>query len=208
MSNSICRTNRLDCALVFGLILAMLLTPLCRFGTECRQVEKEVLRLHILANSDTPHDQAVKLAVRDAVLAGTGEMFASVESLADAEAAVTENLALIEALAAEELVRRGEAPQVTAELRNMYFNTRYYDNATMPAGRYEALRLTIGEGEGKNWWCVVFPPLCVEVAAKEKTPLTDKLEKLDARPSYKLAFASVELVEEICEKLRSVPHSY
>ncbi|MEG1777829.1 MAG: stage II sporulation protein R [Angelakisella sp.] len=194
MSNSISRTNRLDCALVFGLILAMLLTPLCRFGTECRQVEKEVLRLHILANSDTPHDQAVK--------------FTSVESLAEAEAAAAENLALIEALAAEELVRQGEAPQVTAELQNMYFSTRYYDNATMPAGRYEALRLTIGEGEGKNWWCVVFPPLCVEVAAKEKTPLTDKLEKLDARPSYKLAFASVELVEEICEKLRSVPHSY
>lgn len=197
------RENKLDCVLILGLLLALMLTPLARFGGECRQLEQEVLRLHILANSDSPRDQQVKLAVRDAVLAGTGELFASAGTLEQAEAKVGENLLLIEQLARDELARQGSNAPVKAELANMYFNTRYYDNATMPAGRYDALRLTIGEGAGKNWWCVVFPPLCVEVAAKEKTPLTEKLEELDERPNYKLAFASVELVEGICEKLRS-----
>lgn len=196
------RENKLDCALILGLLLALLLAPLAQFGGECRQLENEVLRLHILANSDSPRDQEVKLAVRDAVLAGTGELFAGTVNLAQAEELASENLGLIEELARQELARQGYDAPVKAELKNMYFNTRYYDNATMPAGRYDALRLTIGAGAGKNWWCVVFPPLCVEVATKEQTPLTEKLENLDERPDYKLAFASVELVEGICEKLR------
>lgn len=202
MLHSTRRENKLDCVLILGLLLALVLTPLARFGGECRQLEQEVLRLHILANSDSPRDQQVKLAVRDAVLAGTGELFSSADTLEAAEQKAAENLPLIEQLARAELARQGSNTPVKAELANMYFNTRYYDNATMPAGRYDALRLTIGEGAGKNWWCVVFPPLCVEVAAKEKTPLTEKLEELDERPNYKLAFASVELVEGICEKLR------
>lgn len=202
MLHSTRRENKLDCVLILGLLLALVLTPLARFGGECRQLEQEVLRLHILANSDSPRDQQVKLAVRDAVLAGTGELFSSADTLEAAEQKAAENLPLIEQLARAELARQGSNAPVKAELANMYFNTRYYDNATMPAGRYDALRLTIGEGAGKNWWCVVFPPLCVEVAAKEKTPLTEKLEELDERPNYKLAFASVELVEGICEKLR------
>lgn len=196
------RESKLDCVLILGLLLAIVLMPLARFGGECRVLEQEVLRLHILANSDSEGDQRVKLAVRDAVLAGTGELFSSAATLADAEEKAAENLPLIEQLARDELARQGYNAPVKAELANMYFNTRYYDNATMPAGRYDALRLTIGEGAGANWWCVVFPPLCVEVAAKEKTPLTEKLEKLDERPSYKLAFASVELMEGICEKFR------
>ncbi|MEG1388837.1 MAG: stage II sporulation protein R [Angelakisella sp.] len=197
------RDNRIDSVLILGLLLSLILTPLMQFGTQCRQLENEVLRLHILANSDSTEDQRVKLAVRDAVLAGTGELFSATQTLNEAEQQAAENLVLIEELARKELVRQGYPPEVKAELTNMYFNTRYYNNATMPAGRYDALRLTIGAGAGKNWWCVVFPPICVEAAAKEKTPLTEKLENLDKRPDYKLAFASVELVEGICEKLRS-----
>ena len=197
---------RLDCVLILALLLAVAVTPLLDFGRQCRQLQTEVFRLHILANSDSPEDQRVKLAVRDAVLAGTADVFAQAQTLAQAEAAARENLDVIQALANAELLRQGYPPTAQAQLTNMYFNTRVYDTATLPAGRYDALRITLGSGSGRNWWCVMFPPLCVEAAAKESSEesqaLTEKVEALGQRPNYKLAFASVELVESLREKLR------
>lgn len=199
------RKNKLDCVLILALFLAVAITPLLDFGQQCQALQSQVFRLHILASSDSAEDQRVKLAVRDAVLAGTQELFGSATTLEQAEAMAARNLAAIRQMAEEELVRQGKPPVVRAELANMYFNTRVYDNATLPAGRYDALRLTIGTGGGKNWWCVVFPPLCVESAAKEKTDLTQKVEELGKRPHYKLAFASVELVESLREKITAKP---
>lgn len=196
------KKDRLDCILLLALAMALVLTPLLRFGQQCETLHSEVLRLHILANSDSETDQRIKLAVRDAVLEGTGALFGSAADLAEAESLTAQNLAHIEALAQAELLRQGASQQVRAELCNMYFGTRVYPTGTLPAGRYDALRLVIGEGAGKNWWCVMFPPLCVESATKETTPLEEKVENLDKRPDYKLAFASVELVESLREKLR------
>ncbi|MEG1875485.1 MAG: stage II sporulation protein R [Angelakisella sp.] len=195
------KETRLDTVLILALTLAILLTPLVRFGQQCQQLQTQVLRLHILANSDSAEDQRVKLAVRDAVLAGTQELFATAPTLDAAEQAARASLARIERLAADELTRQGKPPLVTARVKNLYFTTRSYPGAILPAGRYDAVQLTIGTGGGKNWWCVVFPPLCVEAAVKEKTPLTQRVERLGKRPDYKLAFASVELIQGLWEKL-------
>lgn len=194
------RENRLDCVLALALALAVAVTPLVSFGQQCQQLRREVFRLHILADSDSPEDQRVKLAVRDAVLEDTQEIFGAALTLAEAEAMAAQNLDRIEEAARQELLRQGRPPVVKAEISNCYFSTRVYDAAILPAGRYDALRLTIGSGSGQNWWCVMFPPLCVESAAKEKTPLAEKTQALDDRPDYKLAFASVELVENLVEK--------
>lgn len=198
------KPNKTDCVLILALALAVALTPVASLGQQCGRLQQQVLRLHILADSDNENDQRIKLAVRDAVLRGTQGMFAAAETPEQARELAAQNLEAIEELAGEELARQGSSCEVHAELTEMYFGSRAYNNATLPAGRYEALRLTIGRGKGRNWWCVVFPPLCIESAAKEEgeDALTQEVEGLDTRPDYKLAFASVELFEAVREQLR------
>lgn len=202
------KTRRLDAALCLGLLIAMLLTPLAGFGQRCGEVRQEVLRLHILANSDSPADQAVKLRVRDAVLEATGELFSSAGTLEEAEAAARENLPAIEAAAREALAEAGYGYPVRAELVNDRFSTREYDQGiTLPAGEYRALRLSIGEGQGKNWWCVMFPPICVPAVAEQEDEGQDgegwealkDIRALNEEPHYHLGFAVVEWLEGLRE---------
>ena len=195
--------RRLDAALGAGLLLAMLITPLAGFGQRCAQVRQEVLRLHILANSDSEADQALKLRVRDAVLEETGGLFAAAGTLEEAQAAALENLPAIEAAARRALAEAGSDAPVKAELTRMYFNTREYgEDTTLPAGEYQALRLSIGEARGRNWWCVMFPPLCVPaaeaaVAGQESKAVEEDIEALNQEPHYRLSFAVVEWLEEL-----------
>lgn len=195
--------RRLDAALGAGLLLAMLITPLAGFGQRCAQVRQEVLRLHILANSDSEADQALKLRVRDAVLEETGGLFATAGTLEEAQAAALENLPAIEAAARRALAEAGSDAPVKAELTRMYFNTREYgEDTTLPAGEYQALRLSIGEARGRNWWCVMFPPLCVPAAeaaeeGQESKAAEEDIEALNQEPHYRLSFAVVEWLEEL-----------
>lgn len=126
-----------------------------------QRLNEELIRLHVVANSDSRVDQEVKLQVRDAVIQS---LEADLEALADVEQAkayLTENLPKIQAVANETLEEAGFSGQAVVSLCKEAFDTRYYDTFTLPAGVYEALRITIGEGKGHNWWCVVFPTLCV-----------------------------------------------
>ena len=195
--------RRLDAALGAGLLLAMLITPLAGFGQRCAQVRQEVLRLHILANSDSEADQALKLRVRDAVLEETGGLFAAAGTLEEAQAAALENLPAIEAAARRALAEAGSDAPVKAELTRMYFNTQEYgEDTTLPAGEYQALRLSIGEARGRNWWCVMFPPLCVPAAetaveGQESKAAAEDIEALNQEPHYRLSFAVVEWLEEL-----------
>ena len=125
---------------------AFLVTGALAHGTQ-QQLADKVVRLHVLANSDSEEDQALKLRVRDAVLERT------------------ETLLELERIAAEEIAAAGYDYPVTAELTDTEFPTREYDGFTLPAGKYLALRVVIGEGAGRNWWCVVFPPLCAAASA-------------------------------------------
>ena len=131
----------------------------------CAGIRQKVVRLHILANSDSEADQAQKLRVRDRVLAETADVLAHTVSRVDAEAAITAMLPQITRAAEAQLRADGCTDRVHAELTDMYFDARTYDGGTMPAGTYRALRLTIGQGAGHNWWCVVFPPMCLSAAA-------------------------------------------
>lgn len=160
---------RLELALGSALLIA-LLSAVLPFARECDDLRSRVLRLHILAHSDEAVDQALKLQVRDQVLDAAGELFLSAESRADAEAALMERLPELEA-EAEALLRAAGYPyQVRGELTDMHFTTRVYDGGTLPAGTYRALRLTIGSGRGQNWWCVMFPPMCLSAAVTDAAP--------------------------------------
>jgi len=134
-------------------------------------VYSQPLRLHILANSDSPADQKVKLAVRDVILRETAAQFNAVLTEEQAEERVAENIEQILAAANEELKTQGFAYRATAELGTYDFPTRVYSARTYPAGKYRALRIVLGEGAGHNWWCVLYPPLCMVNTDPEKTEI-------------------------------------
>ena len=130
-------------------------------------LQNGLIRLHVVAASDSDADQDLKLLVRDAVISSLRENMDHVKDIEEAKAYLRENLPKIEALAKGVLQKAGIHDTVTVSLRPEEFGTRVYDTFTLPAGVYEALRITIGAGEGHNWWCVVFPALCVGATVEE-----------------------------------------
>ncbi len=150
-----------------GLILAILISNIGSFISDGRKLDElrgSVLRLHILANSDSEQDQQLKLMVRDKLL--ESGLFESAESLSQAEAIAEEKLDKITDIAERVLRENGCNHKVTAELADVDFGDRTYGDITMPAGRYRALRIKIGSAEGHNWWCVMYPPLCLPAACE------------------------------------------
>lgn len=128
-------------------------------------LRNELIRLHIVANSDGERDQALKLRVRDAVIESLESGMADVADVGQAKAYLQENLPKIEKAAERVLREAGCGDTVKAALAVEEFGRRVYDTFTLPAGVYDALRITIGEGAGRNWWCVVFPSLCTPQTA-------------------------------------------
>ena len=123
-------------------------------------ISDKVLRFHVLANSDSEADQNLKLAVRDAVGSFMQEKLTAVENLEECELVVRQSLGEIEEAAAETIAENGYDYDVTAELEHTSFPVKNYGSYTFPAGDYEALRIVIGEGNGHNWWCVLYPNMC------------------------------------------------
>lgn len=148
-----------------ALLLALCFTLLAGTwaGAASSRVSEGLVRLHVIAASDDATEQAIKLDVRDAVLSYLEPKLASAADIAGAEALIEANLEGI--AAAAESAAQGREVNVT--LGEEYYPTREYDTFSLPAGRYRSLRVTLGEGAGHNWWCVVFPPLCLTAADSE-----------------------------------------
>lgn len=127
----------------------------------------QVLRLHVVANSDDAADQAVKLMVRDAVLAQATPLLAGAADSAAAEQVLASHMAELEQTARDVLREQGFEDGAAVSITDQWFPTRRYGSFALPAGRYRALKVTIGRGEGQNWWCVVFPPLCLAAVTEE-----------------------------------------
>lgn len=135
------------------------------FARTCARVRADTLRLHVLAASDSEADQALKLQVRDAVLAAAGPLLASSADKAQAMAAAADALPALEAAAAGAVAAAGESWPVTAALVRRYFPTTQYENGlTLPAGWYDAVQVRIGPAAGHNWFCVLYPSLCQAAA--------------------------------------------
>ncbi len=121
----------------------------------------EVLRLHVVANSNSPYDQAVKLKVRDSVLNLMESRFQEVDNAEEARRIAQTSLQDIEQTALDTLTTYGHNYPVKATVGNFNFPTRFYGTQVFPPGEYTAVRVVLGEGAGRNWWCVLFPPLCL-----------------------------------------------
>ena len=170
------------------------------------EISDKVVRLHVLANSDSEEDQALKLRVRDRVLERTTVLLEQSADRREAEGYLRGDLLELERIAAEEIAAAGFAYPVTAELTDTAFPTREYDGFTLPAGEYLALRIVIGEGAGQNWWCVVYPPLCtaaasdVSAAALAAGFSDGEVRLITEQEGYALRFKAVELWEEVRNK--------
>ena len=171
------------------------------------EIYENVLRLHVLANSDSEEDQALKLKVRDAVLLKSEELFADCETREDAIEVTKQNLSVLEATALETLRAEGSDHSVRVELGEEVYPTRNYESFCFPAGSYLSLRIILGEGEGQNWWCVLYPPMCLS-AASAKSSQSDEaitvgftgeqyrvITETDA-PRYRVRFRLLEVFEE------------
>lgn len=190
--------KKIDLALLFGLVISIIITSITAFADDCNNIKNNVFRLHILANSNSMEDQNLKLQIRDAVLLHTNGLFAKAHTKEEIEALTQENLDYIEDIAKTTIANSGYNYSVHAQIVNMYFNTRKYTNMTLPAGRYDALRITIGSGVGENWWCMMFPPMCIPAAEdSDSKELRKQIQDLEEKPNYKPAFAVVEIIEDI-----------
>ena len=169
-------------------------------------VYDNVIRLHVLANSDSEGDQALKLKVRDAVLAQTQELLDGVTSRDAAREILEDNLGVLKTIAEDTLAREGAANTVKVTLDEEDYPRRTYEYATLPAGEYLSLRVMIGEAEGQNWWCVLFPQMCLSVASREReiTCLAAGLSEGQYRfitqgagTGYRVRFKLVEMAQEV-----------
>ncbi len=199
------KKNQIELSFIFAFLLAVIIS-FCGFESECKTISDKVLRLHVLAASDTREDQQLKLKVRDSVLHCSEDILSGETEKGTAERKIARNLDKLRAAAEEEIQKNGYSYPVTVELGKTDFPTRTYDNVTLPAGQYNAVRVIIGSGEGKNWWCVMFPPLCLP-AAKKQTDLSDvlnpdELALTQSDPKYEVRFWIVEKIEKLKEKIR------
>ena len=202
-------------AVVLGVLLSLLFAAHWTEGY-ADMIQKgiggKVVRFHVLANSDSEADQNLKLAVRDAVGSFMQEKLTDVENLEECELVVRQSLGEIEEAAAETIAENGYDYDVTAELEHTSFPVKNYGSYTFPAGDYEALRIVIGEGNGHNWWCVMYPNMCFsdsmyEVVDKEageklrEVLTTEEYEKVLAEGDYQVRMKYFSWLNPYLEKL-------
>ncbi len=200
--------KKMEIAGIIGMAAALLISSVGQSESVHESLEEDVLRLHILANSDSMEDQQLKYTVRDAVLEKGSVYFENAASQEDAKNTAKGCLQSIEEIARETVAQAGYDYTVNAEFVTMAFDERTYEEVTLPAGVYDAIRINIGSAEGQNWWCVMYPPLCIPAASDEDVNMeqyfTDEESEMLREPQkfrYKLKCAEwlKKFWEEVCE---------
>ena len=157
-------------------------------------IYEDTLRLHILANSDSEDDQILKLTVRDTVLCEFSEELGNAKSKADATEQIEELLPKIKECAERVIENEGYSYSVRVRVGKEWYGTREYEGFTLPAGEYTSLIIEIGEGNGQNWWCVMYPPLCLDACLEDAAVgYTDEEIKLIKPEGFKIKFKALEL---------------
>ena len=169
-----------------------------------KALNDELIRFHVVANSDREEDQAIKLQVRDAVLSSIQEDLQKISDIEAAKAYLLENLPKIQSVAVRTLESLGYEGGAVVSLCKEAFDVRHYDTFSLPAGVYHSLRIVIGEGKGRNWWCVSFPTLCVPATAAAfedaavSSGFSNRLsEALSGNSDYKIRFFLLDKLGEL-----------
>ncbi|MEG1550119.1 MAG: stage II sporulation protein R [Ruthenibacterium sp.] len=188
--------KKLEISILTGLLLAVILSQFGAFAATCDEIRGDTLRLHILANSDTSADQAVKLKVRDAILEEYGAVFSSAADKESAKRCATASLYGMQKIAEDVLLQNGCPAAAQVKLERLYFDTKEYESFTMPAGMYDAVRVELGTAAGHNWFCVMYPPLCLPAASENNTMAVFSAdEKRVLKSGYTIKFAALEWLE-------------
>jgi len=204
LSETVKRINKIELAVFIGVLITIIYS--CTYGVmgfnnSCEKIRCSMLRLHVIANSDSDEDQSLKLLVRDAVLEAGADIFDGSVNVENAKSKLTPRIDELEAVAENTVKENGFDYDVSITVGEEYFNTRTYGNITLPAGRYTAVRVIIGSGEGHNWWCVMFPPMCLP-AAQGETSIdayleNDEVKLVESDPRYEPRFKVVEIYEKL-----------
>ncbi|HHV27107.1 MAG TPA: stage II sporulation protein R [Tissierellia bacterium] len=199
----------LICSLITVLIIYIIFPYISLEKEEAAfQGNDNIIRFHVIANSDSKPDQELKLEVRDRILEEVGGEFDSCKNIDESRKIIEENLNKIKNIAEDQIKKEGKDYKVGVSLGNDNFPTKTYGDLTLPAGEYEALKVVIGEGKGKNWWCVMFPPLCFvdithsvsSVDEEEFKEEINKQEKEDEEAKEVKVMEEEYLEEEIKEE--------
>ena len=199
----ICRCFPLLAAVILA---AALIADCARVFAYRRKIQADFLRLHVIAASDSQTDQRLKLAVRDAVLSTGAALFDGSLTAEQAESRLSPRLAALQYAAEKTLRSNGCFDRVRVELKKEYFPERIYENITLPPGIYKAVKVTIGKGEGHNWWCVIFPPVCLPESSSAAVETLDRGERnaLTHPERYRIRFKTAQIAEDLYYKLKTV----
>ena len=181
------------------------------FGVGCENINKKVLRLHILANSDTAIDQNIKMKIKNEIQNFANKVLQNVKNKEEAIKICNENLGNMEKIIYKELRKNNENDKkIEIKLGENFFNTREYSSITMPAGTYDSLQIKIGSGKGQNWWCILFPILCLGVAHANSTLIVfnenERKITTSKKPNLKFKFKILELHETLKKHIRNIFH--
>ena len=189
---------QIECAVLIAFLLCGFCAYALPFADGCRDLYDNMLRLHVIANSDTARDQQLKLLVRDALLKEGAVYFDGAATVQNATQRLMPHFADLEKTAERVLRENDCTDNVHITLEETYFDTRQYGDFTVPAGKYMAMCVRIGAAQGKNWWCVMFPPLCLPAATKNTDAAFTPNGKavLGANPKYDVRFKVVEWVQK------------
>lgn len=198
--------KRIEISILISLVLCSVLN-ITSFSNQCDGIRDKMLRMHVIANSDSIEDQNLKLKVRDAVLLKGKEIFDGSVTADDAVEKIKPYIPELEKTALSVIKNEGYNYDVKITVQKDFFKTRTYDNAvTLPAGYYTAVKVIIGEGKGQNWWCVMFPPMCLP-AANAECEIDDVLNTEEKNivtngQKYKIKFKIIEICEELIKKYK------
>lgn len=203
------RKRRIVAAVAAGIFI--ILWSVCVYSEMAfREISNNVLRLHVLANSDSQQDQALKLKVRDCVLEETNLLLQNCANRAEAEMRIEANMQRLSHAAVKCVTEEGYDYPVTVRMEDIYFPTRTYDGGALPAGVYKALRVEIGKAEGRNWWCVLFPQLCfINASVPQKPSPTPKpTPTRESAPvqtqSVTFRFKLIDIVQKTKHEIKSL----
>lgn len=193
----------------FLLLLALLFAWGTALERQQQRIADSMLRLHVVGASNSESDQQMKLQVRDAILAAANPYLQNADSLDQAKILVEAHLDELQMAANNKLEQLGSDDQATVTLSRKLFGTRNYQGFSLPGGYYDALNITIGAGEGKNWWCVVYPQICMasSVEQQKAVAVMGGLEPQDAAlitEDYTLKFKTLEIFENIMGWFRTM----
>lgn len=186
------------------LIFTLLFGSLSYTNDASNDISTKVLRMHVLANSNSIEDQKLKIAVKNNILKSTKELFTDCDNLEESIEIAQSNTELIKASAQDVIKKYNKNYDVKVYVDNEFFDVREYKDFTLPSGNYNTVKVVIGEGKGKNWWCVMYPAVCISACSDDfDKALTKEEKKLITSKKYIPKFKILEIINKIKNKINS-----